>query len=120
MASQSEALTRGDILKWSVDERYCIESLTLETPTNYVMGMVLEPGAPTTDKKLAVVAANVDSISLSNADATSADVADQPVLVRGPAIVDEDQLDYNALVVATVNAALRDELIEVRTEPTYA
>lgn len=123
MASQTVLQIKSDVLKWSVDDRYCIEPWILEDigGLTYAFGDILEPGTTAaTQKQQLLVAATADSVCLADADAVAADVADQPVLIRGPAIIDTGSLDYFSEVVATTNTALKDELILVRSGPTFA
>jgi len=97
-----EGLNISDIVKMLFDKAYNLAIVTADDGT-YTVGECLEPGVR--DVKPLAVAANVDGVCMENvvcAGSTGVLVA----LVRGPAIVDGDLMEYNAQAKATVDAAL--------------
>lgn len=135
----TEDLVISDIVKFETDQRFSREIMSLDA-TNIVAttalaaGDILEPGSDTAMKKILASAANADAILLgvfgpatapgsvlhtSYTMPTPAVDLQALVLVRGPAIVDHTYLDYQSQTEATVNAALLDEGVLVRTGPTY-
>ena len=125
MVTKTEALVIGDVLVWEADRKYCVEEWLIEnavaSEVTFVVGVTLEPGTSATTQKIPCgTAANADSILLEKVTvAASSNSSLASVLIRGPAVVNGDNLDYNSQTVATVDAALLDELILVKTGPTY-
>jgi len=107
----------SDVLKWEVGEGYlfCREKHVVLDGEVLAIGTVCETA---TGKKIqATTAGNADSICLENDIAPVGADGSAVFLVRGPCIINEDQLDYNSLTKATVDAALAAFGILVRSEP---
>lgn len=140
MGSQAEGLYPSDIVKYETDQRFCREVISLDATdiaaaTALAAGDILEPGSDSALKKLLAAAANADSILLGIYGPATTPLAELQysytmpdpavdlaalVLVRGPAIVDHANLDYQSQAEAASNAGLEDEGIIVRTGPTYS
>lgn len=112
---KTEALNISDVVKALLDHSYCLEIVTLDTGI-YVCGNVLANG-DFGNKKVVSVPAEADSVCLENVTSVlHAGVA--VVLVRGPAIVDGDLLDYNEEEKALVDVALLSHNILVKDNVT--
>jgi len=99
MASDSEAKRRGDLLKWCVNPEYCIETHLTKAATS----ASFEVGSPVDDSTGDILItnsneANVEGICLTNVEATGGEKIQ--VLVRGPAIIDENELHLESDVTA--------------------
>jgi hypothetical protein len=107
--NDSEGTVQGDIIKWMVDPNYCIETLTLKSATSdeiYVGSLLRD------NTGYIVVAngqeANVTAISLERVTATGGEKI--KCLVRGPAIIDQTELNYESSVTWNEVAAYLEAL----------
>lgn len=123
MTTYSEQVYLGDVVKFELPMHFCrkVETIKLQAGATVapVIGECLEPDG--VKKKIVAVGGNCDSILLENITLADHKAADQKCvcLIRGPAIVDTDQLACNADQKATAVAALLVLGILVRSEPTY-
>jgi len=102
MAPLVQSPTMGDVLKYDDNPNYTREVVTLLTGTNYKIGSVLGKITASGKYKLSTDAgadgAQVGAaVLLEPVDASTAD-APGVVLVRGPSIVADAQLVYDASV----------------------
>jgi len=95
MSSLSETVRIQDVLKWVVNQDYCLEKLTLKASTI----QTIQIGSPLRDNTGYILVANgqeanVTAIALEAIVTESVDPGDEILcLVRGPAIVDETRVD---------------------------
>ena len=115
MPSLSMAPTQGDLVKYDDNPDYTRETVTLLAGTSYPLGAVLGKITASGKYKLAT-ATGTDGAQVASAvlieavDATAAD-ATGVVLARGPAIVSDAQLVYDATVTtAAQKTAKIDQL----------
>lgn len=108
--NETQALEAHDVIKYEIPMDYCRESFIIEGAA-MLAGYICEPGAAGKKKRVAI-AGNADSICLKGGAVDDA----VPFLVRGPAVVNADTIDYNSLAVATVDGALNALLIFKRSE----
>jgi len=138
MVTKTETPDLSDLIKWEADSRYSREVWQMDASdvgsgTVLQTGDILEPGTDATKKQVLATAANADSILIGCYDKD--DVARSELLTKyttednstdfyaliliRDAIVDHAVLDYQSQTESTVDAALKDEDILVRTGPTY-
>jgi len=115
MAPLTMAPTQGDLVKYDDNPDYTRETVTLLAGTSYPLGAVL--GKITTSGKYKLATATgtdgaqvASAVLIEAVDATAAD-ATGVVLARGPAIVSDAQLVYDATVTtAAQKTAKIDQL----------
>ena len=108
--------TRGDLLKREFDPHYSRETVTLKAGTAYPLGAVL--GRITADGKYvfspAASTTGIEGAEIANAvliEAVDATAADTPalVLVRGPVIVADRALVFDASVADPAAQSLKHQ-----------
>jgi len=115
MPSLTMAPTQGDLVKYDDNPDYTRETVTLLAGTSYPLGAVLGKITASGKYKLATAtgtdgAQTAVAVLLEAVDATAAD-ATGVVLARGPSIVSDVQLVYDATVTtAAQKAAKIDQL----------
>lgn len=98
MASNAQPDYFGDIVKYYANRDFCFETRTIKTGVNLVPGsicgddtgmapLLVDPGPP--------VDGDAEAIYLGEAVTSAAADTTGLFLVRGPAVVDGDQLDFN-------------------------
>ena len=115
MAPLTMAPTQGDLVKYDDNPDYTRETVTLLAGASYPLGAVLGKITASGKYKLATAtgtdgAQTAVAVLLEAVDATAAD-ATGVVLARGPAIVSDAQLVYDATVTtAAQKTAKIDQL----------
>ncbi len=111
MPSLTMAPTQGDLVKYDDNPDYTRETVTLLAGTSYPLGAVLGKITASGKYKLAT-ATGTDGAQVASAvliEAVDATAADAPgvVLARGPAIVSDAQLVYDATVTTAAHKAAK-------------
>ena len=125
MASDTEAVRLSDVVKYEADPTYTRERIYVDKDISVVIGEPLDrnghaSGPPAVASKIANGSeANADAISLEAHATASADYQIL-ALVRGPAVVDGDQLTLQTSVtVAEMQTNLLANIdVVVQTDPT--
>ncbi len=115
MALNTEDQQVSDLIMYEADQRYTRQAVTLSAPATFgdqvfIVGQPLEPDG--SNFKTCTVEANANAICLENVTILEgATKVDQMILTRGPAIVNEDQIDIatETLTLATIVTALAGE-----------
>lgn len=111
MTALTQSPTTGDVLKWDANPNYTREEATLLTGASYAVGSVLGMITASGKYKLAEVGA-VDGSAVASAvlltatDATAGD-ATGVILARGPAIVSQAALVFDATVTAGAETIIK-------------
>jgi hypothetical protein len=120
MASDTIGKKIGDFLRYELPHEYCRARITVAKSQTVVIGAVLDRDGATQASPIANGSeANADAIALEDCTTGAGATGTVLALVRGPAIIDGDQLVLAANVtVAELVAPLLALGILVRTEPT--
>lgn len=91
MATQTSSITKGDLVKWMADPRFCCEEVTLKAATT----QSVEIGSPLRDDTGYILVANgqeanATHIALEAVEATGGEKI--LALRNGPALIDKDRL----------------------------
>lgn len=103
MALQTQSTYPSEIVKFMVDQNYCVEKHVVTDGQTLEIGDICETAS--SKKIIVATAGNADSICLEAASPSGAD-GEALFLMRGPAIVIKGELDYNSVTEATADAAL--------------
>lgn len=119
--SKTEVKNIADILKWCVNQAYCLAKVTFaangSATAAIVAGQVLE--ASSTNKIPCTTEASADSVLLEHVTVAEAIAGcSKLAIVRGPAIIDKDALTHtDSTAAATSLAALAVLGIRTIEEP---
>ena len=111
MSVLTQPPTMGDVLKYELNPNYTRETVTLLSGTNYPVGAVLGRITASGKMKLSTAAGsdgaqNAAAVLLYATDAIAADQK-AVVIVRGPAIVSQATLVFDASVDDTAKTAAK-------------
>lgn len=81
-----------DLVLWEAEPRYCRTSVVIEGPLVLEVGTVLVDAVPSASAAAGLQPAFSDSISLRNVTIGSGETAEVPALVRGPALLNLDEV----------------------------
>jgi hypothetical protein len=119
--SYTEGRRVDDVVRMELPQAYCREVITLDKAVAAKIGSPLDLDGSNGNGGLIAngAEANADAIALENVTAPADATAKCLALVRGPAIVDGDQLELAADVTkAELKAPLKAIGIMLRDEPT--
>jgi len=127
MSETNEQNYVGDLVKYETPLQFCriatVIPQNIAETTDWSVGQVLDgvTDTPSVPVKEASTGSDVDGVLLTNVSAEEIVAGDVPVvcLVRGPAVIDSDQLVVVAGIKAAAITALAALHIISRTEPTY-
>jgi len=122
MAEQTENIRLGAVSKWEVPLGYCREVLTIKqdgaATEGLPVGQILEDDS---GEVVCTTGSNADAILLERVelDVLTDGSCSRVCLVRGPAVVDSDQLTIDSAQKSDALAALAALGIQAYDEPTY-
>jgi len=120
MAVKTEGKYVRDVVRWEVHEDYCRALITLDKNVATEIGTPLDLNGSNGNAGLIANGseANADAIALEKHTAVADATSTIQALVRGPAIVDGDQLALEANVTKSELVAPLQALgIQIRSEP---
>ena len=82
-----------DLLLWEAETRYCRTSVSVAGPVDVVVGTVLVDKTVSVSADGGLQPAFGDSICLKKMSIADGETAEVPVLVRGPALVNLDEVE---------------------------
>jgi len=123
MPTLTQTPTVGDVLKYDANPNYTREAVTLLTGAVYPVGAVVGLITASGKYKLSTATGSdgaqvAGGVVLTRADATDGDVTGVAILRRGPAIVSQDALSFDATVDdGTKKAAKLAQLVTLGIVP---
>jgi hypothetical protein len=121
MAKDSLAGTRvrsprvvADLVLWETEQRYCRTSVSVAGPVDLVVGTVLVDKTVSTSAADGLQPVFSDSICLKKMTIADGETAEVPVLVRGPALLNLDEVERSS--GSETDAALKTRLADLRSQ----